>query len=149
MPLYTVFLRIYQPILSFSSLFLLLPSPQFIKQIPDFIVAADICRGGGGFQVTLHFISYLFFHFVESFYLFFLLVLSWQLHSFYTPNLLFFLKRGRGIPQSDKVPEIPISMAAFQIPLPSVRPSFPVVSAMQLDYKWMNIFRLRFHEPLY
>lgn len=110
-PLYTVFRHIYLPIFSFRSLFYPLPSPQFMKQIPGFIVATNVC---GGFQVTLHFISYLFFHFIESLYSFSPLVLSWQLHSFYTPNLVFFLKAGRGIPQSDKVPMIPISTASFQ-----------------------------------
>lgn len=74
-----------------------------------------------------------------------LLVIALFLHS----KFCILFKKGRGIPPSDKVPTIPISTASFQIPLPSVWRSFPVVSAMQLDYKWMNIFRLRFHEPLY
>lgn len=90
-PLYTVFRHIYLPIFSFRGLFYPVPSLQFIKQIPGCIVATDVC---GGFQVTLHCISYLFFRFIECLYSFSPLVLSWQLHSFYTPNFVFFLKRG-------------------------------------------------------
>lgn len=41
-----------------------------------------------------------------------------------------------------------VAMMSFQIRMP-VQPGSLVVSVVELDYKCMNAFRLRFHEPLY
>lgn len=128
------------PLFSVRSLFLSLPSPlQFMKHIPGFIVASvRFSKSHCILLICLSFIKLGHSFFSVSFF-FLLVIYTLFLDS---KSVLFFLKR-RGNPSKCNF------HAFFQISLPSAWPSFPVVSVMQLDYKWMNIFRLRFHEPLY
>lgn len=114
--------------------FSLPPPPQFVKHIPDCFVA----QMSVGFSKSKLHLFLILLPLTESLLIPCLLIST--LFRLQIPLIL--LRKGRNGQQNEQQCS---HFVSCQTCTPS--PFFPVVSVMRPDYKWMNIFRLRFHEP--